>query len=495
MKSDALIELERLSRRASDCSIVSPAEAKTGGVDPLGLRQINFDLMNEVFPGLNNVARHIRPFTLVAWAWRRTIALASERKERLRLSAHEDFVARIEVAFAWSLLQRQGTGGIDLPGKQRIAELWGDEKVIGFGDEHWADFVKARRNSTALTAAINYGPGLRAFRILVDDAHQPGVRVPGEGTEKLLDAFEKRLTPILDHKLFNGWGPCSLKRATAEEWADVWDMDELIAAEREAMCDRLVGEVASRSRRGGFRLLTRVCEDVEEDERDEETLRPAMFDLASNELHEEVVLWRRVQVRQAFRLALEALFEWIVGQIGGGTLTTEALAQRLLKEVDVEVARARDWFSSLVERDATVVSAMAELQSCMQARQGVGAAALAALAVSVLSPKDLHDRSERRERLPIALALADVERLGEGSPAHLLAHVIESWIIAQHTYWSVGRGLADARAGGKRILRLRLVLEPGGWRVTRGKGAPSIPRPTPDRLRSAISLAREASMI
>lgn len=495
MKSDALIELERLSRRASDCSIVSPAEAKAGGVDPLGLRQINFDLMNEVFPGLNNVARHIRPFTLVAWAWRRTIALARERKERLPLSAHEDFVARIEVAFAWSLLQRQGTGGIDLPGKQRIAELWGDAKVIRFGDEQWTDFVKARRNSTALTAAINYGPGLRAFRILVDDAHQPGVRVPGEGTEKLLDAFEKRLTPMLDHKLFNGWGPCSLKRATAEEWADVWDMDELIAAERKAMCDRLVGEVASGSRRGGFRLLTRVCEDVEEDEMDEETLRPAMFDLASNELHEEVVLWRRVQVRQAFRLALEALFEWIVGQIGGGTLTTEALAQRLLEEVDVEVARARDWFSSLVEEGATVVGAMAELQSCMQARQGVGAAALAALAVSVLSPKDLHDRSERRERLPIALALADVERLGKGSPAHLLAHVIESWIIAQHTYWSVGRGLADARAGGKRILRLRLVLEPGGWRVTRGQGAAGIPRPTPDRLRTAISLAREASII
>lgn len=495
MKSDALIELERLSRRASDCSIVSPAEAKAGGVDPLGLRQINFDLMNEVFPGLNNVARHIRPFTLVAWAWRRTIALARERKERLLLSAHEDFVARIEVAFAWSLLQRQGTGGIDLPGKQRIAELWGDAKVIRFGDEQWTDFVKARRNSTALTAAINYGPGLRAFRILVDDAHQPGVRVPGEGTEKLLDAFEKRLMPILDHKLFNGWGPCSLKRATAEEWADVWDMDELIAAERKAMCDRLVGEVASRSRRGGFRLLTRVCEDVEEDELDEETLRPAMFDLASNELHEEVVLWRRVQVRQAFRLALEALFEWIVGQIGGGTLTTEVLAQRLLEEVGVEVATARDWFSSLVEEDATVVGAMAELQSCMQARQGIGTAALAALAVSVLSPKDLHDHSERRERLPIALALADVERLGKGSPAHFLAHVIESWIIAQHTYWSVGRGLADARAGGKRILRLRLVLEPGGWRVTRGKGAPGIPRPTPDRLRSAISLAREASII
>jgi hypothetical protein len=48
---------------------------KFGGVDPLGLRQINFDLMDQVLPGLNNVARHIRPF-VVASAWRRANQLA-----------------------------------------------------------------------------------------------------------------------------------------------------------------------------------------------------------------------------------------------------------------------------------------------------------------------------------------------------------------------------------------------------------------------------------
>jgi hypothetical protein len=38
-----------------------------GGVDPLGLRQINFGLMDRVLPDLNNVASHIRPYTLMAW--------------------------------------------------------------------------------------------------------------------------------------------------------------------------------------------------------------------------------------------------------------------------------------------------------------------------------------------------------------------------------------------------------------------------------------------
>lgn len=496
MKSDALVRLEELSVGVTDCSIVAPAEAKPGGVDPLGLRQVNFDLMNEVFPGLNNVARHIRPFTLVAWAWRRTISLARVRKIKLNLSQHEDFVARIEVAFAWSMLQHHDTTKLDLPGKQRITEIWGDKRAIRFGDEEWNAFVKARRNSTALTAAINYGPGLRAFQILVDDAKQPGVRVPGQGTEKQLDAFEKRLAPILKHKLFQGWEPCSLTLTTAEKWAGIWDINDLRGPERKSMRARLIGDISSKSRRGGFQLLASAFEETDEQQRDEGTLRRAMYDLEAEDLREEVLRWRRVQVRQCFRLSLEALFEWMIGQIGGETLSTGQLAQRLLDEaaIDHEVA-AREWFEALVTDDVTVIEAMEELQSCLQARQGVGASALVALAISVLSPSHLHDQSTRRERLPIALAAADLDRLAVGTPARLLSHVIESWIIAQHTYWSVGRGLADARAGAKKILRLRLVLEPTGWRVTRGKGSAGMPKPTPDRLRTAISLAAESRII
>lgn len=60
--TSSLAEFEQLSRKAKSCFIVDPAGAGLGGVDPLGLRQINFDLMNDVFPGLNNVARYIRPF-------------------------------------------------------------------------------------------------------------------------------------------------------------------------------------------------------------------------------------------------------------------------------------------------------------------------------------------------------------------------------------------------------------------------------------------------
>ena len=57
--------------RPTEPKFAAAVPARFGGVDPVGLRQINFDLLDQVFPGLNNVARHIRPFVVVTWAWRR----------------------------------------------------------------------------------------------------------------------------------------------------------------------------------------------------------------------------------------------------------------------------------------------------------------------------------------------------------------------------------------------------------------------------------------
>jgi hypothetical protein len=80
-------------------------------------------------------------------------------------------------------------------------------------------------------------------------------------------------------------------------------------------------------------------------------------------------------------------------------------------------------------------------------------------------------------------------------PGDFVKHILESWIFAQHVYWSVGRGLADARARGKTILRLKVVLEDGGWALAPGVSRGSLPVPTADRLRTALSLAHECGLI
>jgi hypothetical protein len=75
-----------------------------------------------------------------------------------------------------------------------------------------------------------------------------------------------------------------------------------------------------------------------------------------------------------------------------------------------------------------------------------------------------------------------------------MTHVLDSWVIGQHVFWSVNRGMGDARAGRRMILRLRIALEEGGWTLTPGSAMP-IPNATPDRLETALSLLREAEAI
>src|SRR5688572_17892857 len=139
--------------------IVEPTVPSVGGVDPLGLRQINFDLMDTVFPGLNNVARHVRPFVLVTWAWRRARQLAQDLgKKDVPRDQLLDFVDRIDVIYAWSQFLRDPDA--PLPGRNVLAGLLQAEE-FRFGGSKWQDQREARRLSTALSAPIQYGPALK----------------------------------------------------------------------------------------------------------------------------------------------------------------------------------------------------------------------------------------------------------------------------------------------------------------------------------------------
>ncbi len=53
----------------------------------------------------------------------------------------------------------------------------------------------------------------------------------------------------------------------------------------------------------------------------------------SDELQGAFVAWRRVQVRQLFRLALEALLYWILRQIKDEPGTTSALVEAFLGQI------------------------------------------------------------------------------------------------------------------------------------------------------------------
>ena len=86
-------------------------------------------------------------------------------------------------------------------------------------------------------------------------------------------------------------------------------------------------------------------------------------------------------------------------------------------------------------------------------------------------------------------------RWSQASTRDFVRHVLEFRVLAQHVYWSVGRGLADARARGKTILRLRVALEDGGMEAHFNIYARLAPVPTPDRLETALSLAKECELL
>jgi len=49
---------------------VPPFSAEETGVDFLGLRQANLDLVFRFIPGINNVTRYVRPYSMLCWmAW------------------------------------------------------------------------------------------------------------------------------------------------------------------------------------------------------------------------------------------------------------------------------------------------------------------------------------------------------------------------------------------------------------------------------------------
>ena len=117
------------------------------------------------------------------------------------------------------------------------------------------------------------------------------------------------------------------------------------------------------------------------------------------------------------------------------------------------------------------------------------------LAFCIAEAPEQPEAFERADRLPLARARREAKAWSQASTRDFVRHVLELWVLAQHVYWSVGRGLADARARGKTILRLRVALEDGGWNLTSASARVSTPVPTPDRLKTALNLAKECELL
>lgn len=465
----------------------------------MGLRQINFDLMDLVFPGLNNVARHIRPFVVVTWAWRRANQLAQSQGGRTIAIDHlRDFVDRIEVIYVWSQLLTDPSA--DLPGSQVLANLV-QAKEWTFGGTAWRNRRQVRRYSTALRAPINYGPALKILGWVQSHPEHREVLVPMPAATPALDAFELRITDRLNHPAFSRFGSVTVTAADARRWSNAWALDSPTKAEKDVMHEMLFGAGAPVCRqRGGDLMLAAAeyCRTMEV-----EALRSAMAGPPSRfkppvSLLDTRQAWRTVQVRQLFRLSLEASLYWILTVLRDTPESTDTLVGSFLDRVPGanKNGTARQWLAAVKPQNTGPTELMAEISTALgSSADDLPRATSRGIALCLAEAPEPENVFQRPDRLPVSRARREAQARENGSARDFTRHVLESWVLAQHVYWSVGRGLADARAQGKTLLRLKVVLDEGGWALAPGVSAGSVPLPTADRLQTMVHLASECGLL
>jgi hypothetical protein len=494
----SLADLTTAASVAVEPTFIAATTPKLGGVDPLGLLQINFDLMDQVIPGLNNVARHIRPFVVVTWAWRRAQRLAEAREaDEVLIDDLRDFVDRIEVIYAWSQFLRNSDA--DLPGRQVVAPLLRSDRWF-FGGNAWRKRRESRRYSTAFTAPITYGPSLKTLGWVAPHRQHSDVLIPTDASGPALDAFEAGIMDRLDHPAFSQFGEVEVTAQEAMDWSDGWALDQVTEVEKRIMTEMLLGSGAPLTRRKGGALM--LAASAHAASAGVASVRRTMAGAPSNfvppaDLNDALEDWRRIQVRQLFRLSLEALFYWTVLQIEEGPRSTEVLVGAFLDQADRPGGgSAREWLDApgVVGNGPTELTDRIREALNDPSQTRLASTIADGLSFCIAEAPEHGQLFERPDRLPLCRARREAEAWGEAPTASFVRHVLESWVLAQHVYWSVGRGLADARARGKTILRLKVVMDEGGWTLAPGASRKP-PVPTQDRLETMLTLARECGLL
>ncbi len=196
---------------------------------------------------------------------------------------------------------------------------------------------------------------------------------------------------------------------------------------------------------------------------------------------------------------MEALFYWTVTNLEARPKTTEVLVDLFLEHLPSARANtnARKWLAAALPSAAGPTELMKEIEEALDVWPSPNLPETISRGIAFClaeSPKQ-ENQFERHDRLPLFRARREAIARETGSTRDFVRHVFESWVLAQHVYWSVGRGLADARAQGKTLLRLKIVLDEGGWALAPGVSRGSRPLPTPDRLQTIISLASECGLL
>ncbi|AJD44183.1 hypothetical protein RGR602_PC00136 (plasmid) [Rhizobium gallicum bv. gallicum R602sp] len=521
---------------APGARLITKLALKDGGVDPLGLRQINLDLMDRAIPGINNTTVFIRPYAFMAWAWWKTNDLLSNGgKKDIDSAAAKDFVMRLEVIYAWSHML---AGGRDLPGMAVLRSCMPMDggAPFTFKGANWETVKKKRQASTSIMDAIQYGPSIKALGYL-EQTSVIGVFRPTEQVMPAVRAIDAIVSRSAIRHMVEP-GVVTFRPEEVESLNDALPPSEPSNEERDVF--RRLFEPGRETGRTDFTrrndTLALVLEAINAtpDGLTVPELRTvlasgvlpggrALVRAGSNDtgLLATWLLMSSLQVRQLQRLALESMLVWIEVMIrtNGGSASTDALvamALRQAEDFDKDLAgptvgdllttlaqrcEDRGWPSAAATGETNFVALSNRLS--LAQRGGPGSyetipglvlsalgyvqAMYAALKQEGADDGRLGELGGRSDRFPISLQHRRLLSLTEATVETLWRELIETWVIGQHVRWSVARN-------GDGTQRLRLALGDSGWlSVHKRLSGPF--GPTPDRLLSALSLAAQCSMI
>lgn len=503
---------------------LSPLVSENSGVDFLGLRQANLDMMADLIPGTNNVTPFIRPFSLLSWTFWKFHELC-EREGRLAPTNVEAraFRERIEILFTWGARVDDAP---NIPGKTAEPPASADGQVeLTF--EAW----RRVQSSTSLIAALWYGPASKTLTGLgfLDPFRPELFRTAGQGillATKLDEVLRGR--PDLYRRLLDTLAPVKASEDDAAALWKLWSVHAATEEERAAFCkalfnEKTVGDYADPlGKRSSTIALARLhLSELGRPLAPDEVRRGMYYaqgDGGSYSVPESMTTarkkWIVLQVRQLQRLALETLLSWceykiLNGVHDTGTMTADAEIAfndaefelpsgthfgALLEALD-EKAESIEQFAEAGRKNElfcpfTMMETIWEQFATMDDQVAASCLYSALLCASFAGCTSEEDKRLVSIGGPYRLSLFHLRKrlfaLGNVQLRQAIQFVLEALVISQHMATAVNRFDGQNQ-------RLRLSIEETGLEALVNK--PWVPTVTEDRLPTILRLASNCGLI
>ncbi|UWQ19067.1 hypothetical protein [Jannaschia sp. M317] len=507
---------------------LAPLDRENSGVDFLGLRQANLDMMGEMIPSINNVTSYIRPFSLLSWIYWKFHDLCTEAKieeatsDDLRL-----FRERIEVLFTWGASLHEtaeripGISATPPPDQDGVKPLTFDA---------WGRV----QSSTSLIAALWYGPASKTVTGLGFLSPVPGrggfFRVSRAGAA-LAQALDNKLREDGEryNRLLGTLDPVKANESDAIALWSLWSPETVEQEEMATFSSALTSEEAIGSndtllsrRSTTFALARHHLQEVGAAQSIPKIRRGMCFSVRPDGSNYDVPAaleecrrkWLTLQMRQLQRLALETLLSWCEDQIlRHDVVDPSAMAERFKKswapseyglgearnlaelifELDTKSNSVEDFIRAVNTNDLPdPFSIMAEITEKFRQRDPgfavpcfFGLLQCASFAGAENAPPNMVQLGSA-PRLSLRVLRYRLVGLGDVTVAEAFEYILEAMVISQHFSTAVNR--FDGRNQ-----RLRLAIEETG--LTALVSSAWVPTVTEDRLAMLLALSAQSEVV